>query len=122
MHFLCNNIFISIVAVCMSWGTNVLFDLSLDLNYYIVLFFATLSSYCLHWYFTELTINQTSINQFRSSLKNKKGMDARSRDITPTHSCHCMALAHTGQTTKVFELDANFQCLSFVHLFALLSI
>lgn len=74
MHFLCNNIFISIVAVCMSWGTNVLFDLSLDMNYYIVLFFATLSSYCLHWYFTELTINQTSINQFRSSLKNKNSL------------------------------------------------
>lgn len=57
----------------MSWGTSILFDLSLDLPYYLILFFATVSSYCLHWYFTESTIDkyQASPNQFRGSFKNK---------------------------------------------------
>lgn len=73
-HLVCDNIFISLVAVCMSWGTNSIFHLTLDPNYYLVLFFATLSSYSLHWYFTDITIDQIAIstNQFRNRFNNKK--------------------------------------------------
>jgi len=36
----------------MTFGTVRLFEIQLDPDFYILVFFSTLSSYCLHWYFT----------------------------------------------------------------------
>jgi len=60
----------------MCVGTDIQFELKLKIDYAYFVFFATLSSYSLHWYFTELSINKSidEENQFRDNfnLKYKK--------------------------------------------------
>jgi hypothetical protein len=52
----------------MSFGTSFLFDLKIDSVYFLFVFFATLSSYSLHWYFTEIKSDKyiDSKDQFRN--------------------------------------------------------
>ena len=77
MHYaICSNLFISAIATIMSYGANNLLDLDLHPTYFLFVFFATLSSYCLHWYFTEIKKENLSIelNQFRNkyTINNRK--------------------------------------------------
>lgn len=75
-YVICSNLFISAIATIMSYGANNLLDLHLHSNYFLFVFFATLSSYCLHWYFTEIKKETVSIelNQFRNNytINNRK--------------------------------------------------
>jgi hypothetical protein len=75
-YVICSNLFISAIATIMSYGANNLLDLDLHPNYFLFVFFATLSSYCLHWYFTEIKKENLSIelNQFRNiyTINNRK--------------------------------------------------
>lgn len=52
----------------MCFGTSYLFDLQIDAHYFLFVFFATLSSYSLHWYFTEIKSEKLidAQNQFRN--------------------------------------------------------
>ncbi len=67
-YLICSNIFISAIATLMSFGTSLLFDLKIDSVYFLFVFFATLSSYSLHWYFTEIKSDKyiDTEDQFRN--------------------------------------------------------
>ncbi len=41
----------------MTYGTIHLFAIQLDIDFYLLVFFCTLASYCLHWYFTSIEQN-----------------------------------------------------------------
>lgn len=71
-----SNIYISIISIIICIGTMKLFKLELNRDYIILVFFATLSSYSLHWYFTKFhdIADSVNYNQFRYEFnkKNKK--------------------------------------------------
>lgn len=50
--FLFSSLFIAVCSVVMCWQTFYLFGLSAQLPFLLFVFFATLSSYNFHWYFT----------------------------------------------------------------------
>ena len=56
----------------MTLGTIRLFEIHLDPDFYMLVFFSTLSSYCLHWYFTsEDLIIEHKISEIRLKWNNK---------------------------------------------------
>jgi hypothetical protein len=50
--FIFTNIFISAIAVIMTYGIIHFFATQIDIRFYILIFFSTLASYCLHWYYS----------------------------------------------------------------------
>jgi hypothetical protein len=71
-----SNLYISAVSFIMSIGIGILFKIKVNLDFSFFVFFATLSSYSLHWYFTEFSENldHTAQYEFRQhfNLKYKK--------------------------------------------------
>ncbi len=65
-----SNLYISIVSFIMILGINIQFNYVLNTEYAIFIFFSTLSSYNLHWYFTEIPKNKAHIveGQFRNNF------------------------------------------------------
>jgi hypothetical protein len=60
------------VATVMTFGTIRLFEIHVDPDFYILVFFSTLSSYCLHWYFTiEDLIIEHKISEIRLTWNSK---------------------------------------------------
>ena len=68
--FLFTNLFISAVATIMTYGTIHLFSLQLDLDFFILVFFSTLASYCLHWYYTSDIDLEGLRSRWNSKYKN----------------------------------------------------
>jgi hypothetical protein len=68
--FIFSNLLISTVAVLMCWFTVTVFNQHAEINFFLLVFFATLSSYCFHWYFTSENAQKT--NRVLWTLKNKK--------------------------------------------------
>lgn len=51
-YLLYTNFFISLVSTTMCYGTATIFNLTMHSEVYLIIFFSTLSSYNIHWYFS----------------------------------------------------------------------
>jgi hypothetical protein len=71
-YFIFSNLYVAMIAIVLCGGTLYFFHLPINNNLLCFVFWATMSSYSLHWYLTKVEKNtprQTWTNQHRRSLK-----------------------------------------------------